>query len=154
MEGQTHIRTCSLADSYTLACSCIYFLHSICIYSNICGHTHTLSQRPHTRGSLSPCLLLTPGVLHVSAALVFLIPPSSPLGIRTERKLLNLYLNSSGYQCWFHSFLSLLQFLCITLDLLTLCLCFKHNCQATGIRVQLYYSLIIDHLKQRSAVRV
>lgn len=125
MEGQTHTRTCSLADSYTLVRSCIYlYTQYACI--QIFADAHTLLASAHRGSSVS--LPLTPAVDTSGASRqcrpCSLIAPSRPLTIRTEKKSPATFISAlPGRQCRFRSLLSLLQFLCNTLDLLSMCLC-------------------------------
>ncbi len=156
MEGQTHTRTCSLADSYTLVHSCIYLYTHMHIFKYLWTHTPSL----HTPGVLCLPVSLT-GCWHLgcftSAPPLYTDTTIQPTYYqKTEKKsyqkvLSPLFLTiNTDFILFYHHF----RVLCITLDLLSMCLYFKHNCQATGIRMQLYYTQIIDHLKQRSTVRV
>lgn len=133
------VHTCALAHLF------MYLYAYIQIFVDTRTHTH---QRSFDSLSFSPAVD-TRGASRQRRP-CFLIPPSSPLAIWTEKKVTRyFYLQPSWLSILISCFFS-----CITLDLFSMCLYFKRNCQVSGILMQLYYSQIIDHSKQRSTVRV
>lgn len=100
----------------------------ICIYSNIYTHTSFLHTQKVSSHSVSPSLsplLFTLGVLHVTTAL---IPWYHDAELYYQNKSLQTLVSQIlDYQYPPLSVLSRLQFLCTTLDLLSVCLYFKHT---------------------------
>lgn len=158
MEGQTHTRTCSLAVCTHLCAHAFICTLNMHIFKYSWTHTHTHKQTPslHTPGGpLSSCL--SPCCWHLgcftSAPPLFPDTTIQPAHYQQKKKVTRTFISTlPAHQYWFHSFQLLLLF--ITLDLFSKRLYFKHNCQATRIPMQLYYSQIIDHSNQRSTVRV
>lgn len=148
MEGQTHTRTCSPAvHAHALM---HLFVHSVCIHSNICGHTlhRPVSLAVDTSGASHqhrPCSLILP-----SCPLTIRPPPFQ----RKKKKVARNSLSPPPLLAICLDSLLLCDCFYVSLELFSMRLYFKHNCQATGVRMKLYYSQIIDQWKQRSTVRV
>lgn len=153
MEGQTHTQTCSLAHSYTLLHSCIYFythMHVLNFYKNVFTLRHTHASSFHTPGALCLFVSFSTAVDTRGASCQHrpcsLIPPSNPLTIWTEKNVTRY-----RYLFWLLILISgCALFYCIAMDLLGVRWYFKHHCQATGILMQLYYF----QSRQSSAVRI
>lgn len=94
MEGQTHTWTRSLAELYTLVHSCNY-LYTQYAYIQIFVDARKLPASTHQGSSVSTSPLLSPAVDTLGALRqcrpCFLILPSRPLTIRTDKSYQKLY---------------------------------------------------------------